>query len=125
MAKISRDRGAAFEREVANLFKDWGFKAFRTAQHMGKTGQAPDVKVKYLHIECKRRRNIAVYDWYDQARADALAEGQKSLPTVIFRADKQPPMVMMHFEDWIELYKAYFSEQELMKKWGIEDEITE
>jgi Holliday junction resolvase len=120
MAKISRDRGAAFEREVANLFKDWGHMAFRTAQHMGKTGQAPDVKAKYLHIECKRRRNIAVYEWYEQARADALAEGKGNLPTVIFRGDKKPPMVMMHFEDWMKLYNEYRSARELLEKWGIE-----
>ena len=125
MAKISRDRGASFERETVHLFKDWGFDAFRTAQHMGKTGQAPDVKVDYLHIECKRRRHIAAYEWYKQARADALAEGQKNLPTVIFRADNEPPMVMMHFEDWLKLFKAYHAQEELERKWGIKDEITE
>lgn len=113
MAKISRDRGASFEREVANLFKDWGYEAFRTAQHMGKTGQAPDVKVDYLHVECKRRRTIAVYEWYEQARQDALAEGKGNLPTVIFRADNKPPMVMMHFEDFIHLFNEYASGKEL------------
>lgn len=112
MAKISRDRGAKFEREVANLFKDWGYDTFRTAQHMGKTGQAPDVKADGLHIECKRRRKIAAYEWYKQAKADALAENKGNLPTVIFRADNEPPMVMMHFEDWIQLYNEWISGKE-------------
>lgn len=109
MAKISRDRGAKFEREVANLFKDWGHEAFRTAQHMGKTGQAPDVKVKGLHVECKRRRQIASYEWYKQAKADSLAEGKGNLPVVVFRADNEPPMVMMHFEDFIQLYNEWIN----------------
>lgn len=111
--KISRDRGASFERETVRLFKDWGHDAFRTAQHMGKTGRAPDVKVKGLHVECKRRRSVAVYEWYEQARADSLAEGKGNLPTVIFRADHKPPMVMMHFEDFIKLYNEYISGKEL------------
>ena len=113
MAKISRDRGKAFEREAANLFKEWGHNAYRTAQHMGKTGQAPDVVVKGLHLECKRRRSVAVYEWYDQAKADSLAEGKGNLPTVIFRADNKPPMVMMHFEDFIQLYNEWISGKEL------------
>ncbi len=111
MAKISRDRGAKFEREVVNLFKDWGHKAFRTAQHMGKTGQAPDVKVDGLHVECKRRRALAVMEFYHQAAADARAEGKGNLPTVIMRADNEPPMVMMCFEDWIQLYNEYYAGQ--------------
>lgn len=113
MAKISRDRGAAFEREVVHLFRDWGHEAIRTAQHMGKTGQAPDVKVKGLHIEAKRRRQIASYEWYKQAKADSLAEGKGNLPTVIFRADNEPPMVMMHFEDWIQLYNEWIAGKEI------------
>lgn len=107
MAKISKERGKRFERETVHLFADWGHKAFRTAQHMGKTGQAPDVKVDYLHVECKIRRKIAVYEWYEQAKRDALAEGKGNLPTVIFRADDMPPMVLMAFEDWIQLYNEY------------------
>lgn len=120
MAKISRDRGAAFEREVVHLFKDWGHEAIRTAQHMGKTGQAPDVKVNGLHVECKRRRSLAVMEFYKQAKADSLAEGKGNLPTVIMRADNEPPMVMMAFEDWIKLYNEYNSMETLIKKWSIE-----
>lgn len=109
MGKISRDRGAKFEREIANIFKDWGYEAFRTAQHMGKTGQTPDVKIDYLHAECKRRRSVAVYEWYDQARRDALAEGKGNIPVVFFRADGKPPMAMMHIESFIELFSEYYA----------------
>ena len=118
MAKISRDRGAAFEREVVHLFKDWGHEAFRTAQHMGKTGQAPDVKVKGLHIEAKRRRSVAAMEWYKQALHDSRAG---NLPTVIFRADNEPPMVMMAFEDWIQLYNEWNSINTLKERWGIDE----
>lgn len=120
MAKISKDRGAAFEREVVHLFKDWGHEAFRTAQHMGKTGQAPDVKVRGIHVECKRRRSLAVMEFYKQAKADATAEGKGNLPVVIMRADGEPPMVLMHFEDWIQMYNEWDSVGTLLKKWRMD-----
>lgn len=107
MAKISKDRGKRFEQEVVRLFKDWGHRAFRTAQYMGKTGQAPDVKVKGLHVECKRRRQATVYQWYEQAVADSLAGGKGDIPVVIFRADGKPPMAMMHFEDFMKFYNEW------------------
>jgi len=121
MSKISRDRGAKFEREVVHLFKDWGHDAFRTAQHMGKTGQAPDVKVEGLHVECKRRRSLAVMEFYHQAERDARAEGKGNLPVVIMRADNEPPMVMLSFEDFVQLYNEWISVGTLLKKWRIEE----
>lgn len=113
MAKISRDRGAKFERETANLFKDWGHDAFRTAQHMGKTGQAPDVKVRGLHIECKRRRSLAVMEFYHQAVRDAAAEGKGNKPTVIMRADNEPSMTMISTEFFMELYSNWIAGKEI------------
>lgn len=113
MAKISKDRGADFERECVHMFTSWGHDAFRTAQHMGKTGQAPDVKVKGLHVECKRRRKIGVYDWYYQALEDSKAEDKGNLPTVICRADYKEPLVIMHFDDWIQLYNEWIAGKEI------------
>ena len=108
MAKISRDRGAAYEREIANEFKDWGYKAYRTAQHMGKTGQAPDVSgIPGLHPECKRRRKIAVYEWMDQAVNDAMAEGKGNVPVVFCRADMEESLAIVRLEDFIQMYREW------------------
>lgn len=123
MGKLSREKGKRFERYVANLFKDWGYEAHRTAQFRGNTGQAGDVEgIPGLHLECKHYKAIGrVYEWYEQAERDARAAGKGELPTVIFKADCQPPMVMMNFEHWIQLYNAYHSEKELCRKWGVEE----
>lgn len=124
MSKLSREKGKRFERYVANLFKDWGYEAHRTAQYKGNTGEAGDVEgIPGIHIECKHYKAIGrVYEWYEQAERDARAAGKGELPTVIFKADAQPPMVMMHFEDWILLYNEWNAIGTLMKKWRIEDE---
>lgn len=123
MGKLSREKGKRFERYVANLFKDWGYDAHRTAQFRGNTGQAGDVEgIPGIHIECKHYKEIGrVYDWYEQSESDARAAGKGELPTVVFKADNKPPMVMMHFEDWIQLYNEWRSHKELIKKWGIEE----
>lgn len=125
MAKISRDRGAKFEREVANFFKAWGYDSYRTAQHMGKTGQAPDVVADGLHIEAKRRRSLAVMEFYHQAERDAKAEGKGNIPTVFMRADGEPMMVMQEANDWMLLYNEWRSMKTLIKKRGLENEIKE
>ena len=45
MGKInSKDKGARFERQLAGLFRDYGYSgARRTAQYCGNTGDASDV----------------------------------------------------------------------------------
>jgi Holliday junction resolvase len=124
MSKLSREKGKRFERYVANLFKDWGYEAHRTAQYKGNTGEAGDVEgIPGIHIECKHYKAIGrVYEWYEQSERDARAAGKGELPAVIFKADAQPPMVLMHFEDWIQLYNEWNSVGTLLKKWGIADE---
>lgn len=108
MAKISRDRGASYEREIANAFKDWGYPAYRTAQHMGKTGQAPDVSgIPGLHPECKRRRSIAVYEWMKQAVNDSKAENKGNIPVVFCRADGEESLAVMRLEDFLKIYREW------------------
>lgn len=44
MAVNSKKKGARFERELAGIFRDYGYKeARRTAQYCGNTGDASDV----------------------------------------------------------------------------------
>lgn len=108
MGKMSRDKGARFEREVAGLFKDYGYDASRTAQHCGKTGQAADVKgVPGLSIECKAQEKMHLYDWMEQAVRDAEAQGEDRLPTVIHKQNYKDVLVTMRFDDFMRLYREW------------------
>lgn len=108
MGRMSRDKGARFERTVAGLFKDYGYEAFRSAQHSGKTGQAPDVKgVPGIHIECKHCEKMHLYDWMAQADRDSKAEGKGNKPVVIHKANNKPVLVTMHFEAFMDLYREW------------------
>ena len=106
--KMSRDKGARFERQVASLFKEYGYDASRTAQHCGKTGQAADVKgVPLLHVECKHCEKMHLYDWMHQAVRDCSQENKGNTAIVVHKQNNQPVLVTMLFEDWIELYKEW------------------
>ena len=110
MGKFSREKGKRFEREVANMFKDWGYDAHRTAQFKGKTGQAGDVEgVPGIHIEAKHQEQMRLYEWMEQANRDAGSG--RGLPVVVHKANNKPTLVTMRFEDWIQLYNEWISGQ--------------
>ena len=108
MAKFSREKGKRFERQIASLFKEWGYDAHRTAQYRGNTGQAGDVEgVPFIHIEAKHQERMNLYDWVEQAQRDARAEGKNNLPVVIHHQNNKPILCTMTFDAWIQLYNEY------------------
>ena len=109
MGKFSRDKGIRFEREVAKIFREHGFEnAHRSAQHCGNTGQAADViGVPGIHIEAKHVEKMRLYDWYEQARWDAMASESKDLPVVIHKQNNMPVLVTMQIDDWMRLYSEW------------------
>ena len=65
MGKMSRDKGAAFERETVNLFKEHSLKSRRTALSGALAHEKNDVLVtpgwnetKVLTGECRRRAKL-------------------------------------------------------------------
>lgn len=108
MGKMSRDKGKRYERELANALKEYGYDAHRTAQTMGKTGQAADVVgLPGIHIEAKHQEKMMLYDWMAQAVRDSEAAGNGDLPAVFHRKNNERTLVTMRLEDWIEIYKEW------------------
>ena len=102
----SREKGKRFELTVAHLFKDHGYNAYRTAQHCGNTGDAPDVDgVPYLHIEAKNQQKMHLYDWMEQAVRDSKKKG--NVPVVIHKANNKEVLVTMRWCDFIEFYSEW------------------
>ena len=89
----SKDKGARFEREIAQAFREAGFTdAHRSAQYCGQTGDAPDVAgVPGLHIECKHYKDTEWKDeWWQQALRDRRLG---TMPVVIHKTDRHKPKV--------------------------------
>ena len=116
MAKLnSKQKGARFERILAGIFREYGFSdARRTAQYCGNTGDASDVVgLPGIHVEAKHQENMRLYDWIEQARRDAEANGKGLLPAVFHKKNNHDFLVTMYLDDWMAIFREYESGMEL------------
>ena len=97
MGKSSRDKGARGERELANIYKERGFKCRRAGNSLG---LADCVGVPGLHIEVKRQEKLNIWAAMDQAEGDAR-EGE--IPTVHYRRNRSDWWVTLPLSDFIDL----------------------
>ena len=67
----SREKGAAAERELANILKKHGYTARRGQQYSGANGDADVVGIPGVHIECKRVERLNIHDAMQQSVRDA------------------------------------------------------
>lgn len=56
-----------------------------------------------ISIECKARKGIAVYDWYNQA-VDNCNKGLE--PVLVIKADRKKPLVCVDAEFFFDLMKG-------------------
>ena len=102
--KSSQRKGAAGERELAALLREYGYPVERGGSLS--FGEVPDLTgLPGIHIECKRCEQLRPYDWLAQAERDAARFGD-GLPAVFFRRNRFPWLVVMCLQDWIELYQT-------------------
>jgi len=100
MAKISRTRGANFEREVvSDIHLTLGVKTKRNLDQYQEAGLG-DIMLGNYVIECKRRRKIATYEFIEQAEESCKA-GQ--VPLVVMRADGKKALAVMRWSDMLKL----------------------
>lgn len=116
MGKMSRDKGARFERQLASLFRDYGYKdAYRTAQRCGKSGDAADVQgLPGIHVEAKHCEQMRLYDWVEQAKRDSAGTG--NFPVVFHKKNNHEILVTMQLDTFFELYREWESGQELKEE---------
>ena len=99
----SKEKGARFERWLANYFKEYGYDTRRTAQYCGNTGDASDVVgLPGIHIEAKHQETMQLYKWMEQAERDA--KGNKRVPVVFHKKNNAEVLVTMRLDDWMVLY---------------------
>jgi len=106
MGKLSRRKGANFEREIARMFADAmpGSGARRGIQYRDGRDEA-DVVVPAFWIECKRGKVAPIRSALTQAQE---AAPQDKAPVVVWRDDRQPPRVTMALDDFLEIVSAWW-----------------
>lgn len=96
MAKLQRDIGARFEREIARLL---GVRRNLRADY---SESAPDLETNRLVIECKYRSGIAVCRWLEQA--EGYADGTGKIPVVFARErGDSRPIAILRLEDFLDM----------------------
>ena len=101
----SREKGARFERKLANILTDqYGIECRRGQQYCGANGDADVVGLEGIHIEAKAVEKLNIYDAIDQSKRDAR-EGE--LPVVIHKRNRKEILVTMPFDSWMKMYLVY------------------
>lgn len=104
----SKQKGKRFELLLASKLREYGYKARRTAQFCGNTGDASDVVgLPGIHIEAKHAEQMRLYDWMAQAKRDAAASGTGNLPAVFHKKNNAPILVTMELDDFIQIYREW------------------
>ena len=104
MGKSQQRKGRAGEIELAHILQDLGYNIDRgRAQNFGKI---PDVSgLPGIHIEVKRVERLNISQAMAQAVRDA-ERFQDGAPAVFHRRNREPWLVTMQLQDWMELYCA-------------------
>lgn len=102
MGRSQQRKGRAGEIEICRVFQAHGIPA--EPGRPVSFGSTPDVTgVAGVHCEIKRCQQLRIGDWMKQATEDAQ-RFQDGAPTIFFRRNREPWMVCMTLEDWIQLY---------------------
>lgn len=92
MGKKERTKGAQFEREVA---------AVLGAERVGARGRPDAEHADIVHpdclIECKRRKDIAIYQWWRDLRGKAQLSGKT--PVLVIREDREEALMVVSLEE--------------------------
>ena len=101
--KSSQRKGAAGERELAALLREYGYPVERGGSLS--FGEVPDLTgLPGVHIECKRNERLNVPEAMAQAVRDAEKFGDGA-PTVFHRRNRSGWLVTMRLPDWMEMYQ--------------------
>ncbi|MDI9473095.1 MAG: hypothetical protein QM221_09315 [Bacillota bacterium] len=103
--KNSKRKGADGERELSRKLREHGYgDARRGQQYSGASGDADVIGLPGIHVECKRRERLNLYDAMAQAKHDC---SEDRLPAVMHRKNNCKWLVTMEIDDWIELYREW------------------
>lgn len=96
----SRAKGAAGERELAEVLRGYGYKARRGQQFSGANGDPDVVGMDGYHIECKRVEKLNIDTAMEQSVRDAR---ENEIPIVCHRKNRKQWLVTIRLKDFMEV----------------------
>lgn len=100
LGRMSKNKGAQFERKVANILKSRGFLARRAVQFDGILEHDLKVDIPF-NFECKAVERLDLYSAYAQAVGDS--EKSETTPVVIHKKNNHVPLVSLALTDFIDI----------------------
>jgi hypothetical protein len=95
MGKLSRDKGARFEREVA---------ASLGTERAGTKGKPDaddaDVILRTYYVQCKRRARLAIGAWWRDTADGAERAGKR--PLLVVREDRGEALAIVRLSDLLD-----------------------
>lgn len=100
----SQRKGADGERELAAVLREYGYDMERGGSLS--FGEVPDlVGLPGVHIECKRVERLNVPAAMQQAVKDSQ-RFRDGMPALFHRRNRQPWLVTIRLEDFMQLYQG-------------------
>lgn len=111
----ARNKGFAFERKIAKLLTEATDVEYKRGLGQTRAGASenPDVYSEHdgrWHFECKRHIRTNIKAAMRQAVEDIKEASAERVPVVVTKDDYGPILVTMNWDDWIEMFKEYQSE---------------
>lgn len=102
--RSSQRKGADGERELADILRGYGYDMERGGSLS--FGEVPDlVGLPGVHIECKRVERLNVPAAMQQAVKDSQ-RFRDGMPALFHRRNRQPWLVTIRLEDFMQLYQG-------------------
>ena len=93
-----KQKGSAFEREVAAILREHGYDARRGLQYQSGQIEADVVGMPGFHLECKRVEKLNLHAAMEQSRRDAKPG---EIPVVIHRRSREPAYITLELEKFL------------------------
>ena len=112
MGKYQRDKGARFEREIANVLKEvFGPKTIRSSGQCFSGDTRADVDCPNIWVECKVGKRPNIKAALEQAEEAKASSGSDKTCVAVCKWDRQLPTATLRLDDFIEILKlAYRSD---------------
>lgn len=109
MGKAAQRKGRNAEREFSELLNSYGFHT-QPGQPLN-FGTCADVTgLPGIHLEIKRHEKTSLTEWLRQSQTDA-DKFHDGIPVVAHRRSRQPWIISMTVENFIQLYKKGFTNE--------------
>jgi len=109
MGKYSRDKGARFEREIANKLKEvFGPRVTRSSGQCFSGDTRADVDCPDLWVECKVGKRPNIKAALEQAEGARDSSGSTKTPIAICKWDRDEAIASMRIGVFVQLLKLIY-----------------